>query len=155
MNDEFTEAGEVLKDLFHKIIPEDAAGYQRIFSGWEQIVGAETAMHVQLRDIINHSLLLEADHPGWTQRIRLNQARILSEIRKRYPELEISRIKIRVGEGRKQTSENPEKPGKQDLVEKQYYSEEKTPSVVSPENAPEEDRSFFETLEKMRNRGKP
>ena len=61
-------AGDVLRDLFKKIVPEETRRSSEVFHGWENIVGAETALHVEPVDIRNHSLLLESDHPGWSQK---------------------------------------------------------------------------------------
>lgn len=150
MNDEFTNAGDVLKNLFSKLMPEEASGYTGLFSGWEKTVGSEAAMHVIPKDVVNGSLILEADHPGWTQRIRMRQEGILSEIQSRYPELGIQKLKITVGNGKKNLRQKRKHPEQEPIVEIKEHPAEITPSVVYDENPPEEDRKFLELLEKMR-----
>ena len=41
MNDDndFSRAGDVLKSLFDRLLPEDAKEYRHFFSGWERIAG--------------------------------------------------------------------------------------------------------------------
>ncbi|MDT8297286.1 MAG: DUF721 domain-containing protein, partial [Spirochaetaceae bacterium] len=103
MNDDrdFTRAGEVLKTLFDRIIPDQQTGYAGLFSGWDQIAGSRLAMHVQPKDIINHSLILETDHPGWSQEVRMRQEGILRELQSRYPDLEIRKIRVTISNKKK------------------------------------------------------
>jgi hypothetical protein len=91
-------AGEILNELLKKILTEEKGNqgmmYYRFFSGWERIVGRKLFGHTKIADIKNHSLLVEVDHSGWMQILRLNERHILKKIKKYYPELEIHSIKI-------------------------------------------------------------
>lgn len=66
---EFSRAGDVLKELFEKILPSNTEGYGRLFSGWTQVVGEEMAFHAVPKDVVRGSLIIETDHPGWKQRL--------------------------------------------------------------------------------------
>ncbi len=153
MNDNFTNAGDVLKDLFDKIVPEEASGYTGLFSGWNEIVGPEISMHVAPADVKNNFLILEADHPGWIQKIRMQQESILKEIWSRYPELGIKRLKISIGKGKKNNTESNPPIQRERIVEKFNEELKITPSVASSTHESDEDRKFFELLEIMRNHG--
>jgi len=148
MNDDkqFSLAGDVLKTLFDRLLPDEAAGYTKFFSGWDKIAGPETAMHVFPRDIVNNVLILETDHPGWSQQIRMRQEWLLKTIQKNYPDLEIKKIRIVIGDGKKKSispvPDHDRKPVETDVQNK----------PVS-EAIGEEKESFFGLLETMRRRG--
>ena len=97
-DDSFSWAGDVIKALFDKISPKELHRYSDFHGGWEDIAGKEIAFHVVPKDIVNGALILEADHPGWSQKIHMSQEGILREIRTRYPELEIRKLRVRIGE---------------------------------------------------------
>ena len=156
---EFSRAGDVLKDLFEKIVPEETRRSAQVLQGWEDIVGSETAMHVVPLDVRNQSLLLECDHPGWSQKIRMEQETILRVLRQKYPELEIRTFKITVSDGR-----NARRKGTEALSERSS-AENVRPTADSPtENGKRprielpdshEDKAFFELLEEMHRRSDP
>jgi len=100
-NENFTYAGELMKNLIDRLLPDGKKDCYKITAGWEEIAGTELAMHVFPRDIEKNSLILEADHPGWSQKILLMQGSILKKIRKKYSQLEIRRIRVFVGDGRR------------------------------------------------------
>ncbi|MBN1697193.1 MAG: DUF721 domain-containing protein [Spirochaetales bacterium] len=93
-------AGDILKKYLGGILSkekkEEGKRYSRFFSEWEKIIGEKLYGHTVIVDIVHHSLLLEVDHPGWLQLLRLKENSILKKIRKYYPELNIYSIKIRV-----------------------------------------------------------
>ena len=94
--DPFSRAGDVLKTIFGRIAPPGMRSYAQLYASWGEIVGSETAFHVQPRDIREGTLILESDHPGWSQKLQLTQRKILREIQSRYPELEVRRIHLRM-----------------------------------------------------------
>lgn len=105
-NENFTYAGELMKNLIDRLLPngflpDGKKDYYKMTAGWEEIAGTELAMHVFPRDIEKNSLILEADHPGWSQKILLKQGSILRKIQKKYSQLEIRRIRVFVGDGRR------------------------------------------------------
>lgn len=153
MNDDhrFSRAGDVLKNLFDRLVPDQAQEFSRFFSGWASLAGPELAMHVFPRDVINHVVILETDHPGWSQRVRLEQERILKEMRKKYPELGIRRLKVVVGDGHKTRPAEPSPPILDPIRVEEARKNDEAPPVIPGED----DESFFELLETMRRRGDP
>lgn len=143
--EKFSRAGDVLKDLFDRLVPEEAEEYSRFFTGWEKIAGAETAMHVFPRDIVKNVLILETDHPGWTQQIRMRQESLLKEIRKKYPDLEIKKIRVVIGYNQKQEIK-PSAEAVNTKTESENYPKPAT------EPTSEEEKAFFGLLETMRKR---
>ncbi|RKX68866.1 MAG: hypothetical protein DRP60_17335 [Spirochaetes bacterium] len=138
---EFSNAGDVLKTLFERILPEEKDEYYHFFSGWETIAGSETAMHVFPRDIVNNVLVLETDHPLWSQQIRMRQEGLLKIIRGKYPALEIKRIRIVIGNKTQlKTQQN------KSIAQNKLSNSEPTENT-------KESQSFFDLLETMRRRG--
>jgi hypothetical protein len=162
MNDDrdFTRAGEVLKTLFDHIIPDQQTGYAGLISGWDQIAGSRLAMHVQPKDIINHSLILETDHPGWSQEVRMRQEGILRELQSRYPDLEIKKIRVTISDKKKRT-DGLKKEMKNQIDGSILSSvssdsvKDESPADFIDEEMPKspEDKDFFELLDEMRRRG--
>lgn len=162
MNDDrdFTHAGEVLKILFDRINPYQHTGYTGLFSGWDKIAGSRLAMHVQPKDIVHHSLILETDHPGWSQEVRMRQEGILREIQSRYPELEIRKIKVFITDKKKWNDGPENKVKKQTGLSGQSavlsgHDTEKSPMQLADADKAKspEDKDFFELLDEMRRRG--
>ena len=87
-------ARDLIAALFDEQTGVLADRYSSLFSGWRQIAGVDIAAHSAVKDLQNGALLIEVDHPGWVQMIRLKERSILMSIQKRYPELEIRVIKI-------------------------------------------------------------
>jgi len=148
-NDDFSHAGDVMKALFSRLIPEDKVEYSRFFSGWEKIAGAETAMHVYPRDIVNNVLILETDHPLWSQQIRMRQEGLLKIIHGKYPSLEIKRIRVVISN---KVTESYKKPDKVDIDNTKKLPDKKLEDIKS-EYDDAESQSFFELLDSMRRRG--
>jgi predicted nucleic acid-binding Zn ribbon protein len=142
----FSQAGEVLKVIFERLLPDDPAGYTHFFSGWEKIAGADTATHVFPRDIVNNVLILETDHPGWIQKIRMRQESLLKAIRGKYPDLEIKRIRIVIGDGKRAVKPTGVEHKQPDTVQQNM-------TEVEPAPAGDEEKEFFRLLETMRKRG--
>ena len=140
-DDDFSSAGEVLNTLFKRLIPEDKTEYAHFFSGWEDISGKETAMHVRPRDIVNNVLILETDHPIWSQQIRMKEGGLLKKISGKYPSLEIKKIKVVIGH-----KEQKEKIESKSIVQKELTEKENKKNDAASE-------SFFALLETMRKRG--
>jgi hypothetical protein len=90
------KAAEILARLLER---RPGAGVQpsgSLFGEWQEIVGLSLAEHCRVVDIRHHSLLVDADHPGWMQLLLLSRRTVLSKIRQRFPELEIRDLKVRV-----------------------------------------------------------
>ena len=59
----------------------------------------EVAFHSKIWELEKGILYVEADHPGWVQILQTKQRDILLEVQKRYPELEVKRISLRLSRG--------------------------------------------------------
>lgn len=147
--EKFSRAGDVLKVLFDRLVPEEAEEYSRFFSGWEKIAGAETAMHVFPRDIVKNVLVLETDHPGWSQQIRMRQESLLKAIRQKYPDLGIKKIRVVIEYSQKQ-EQKTESIAPAVTIYPELESENYSKAPAEPTS--EEEKAFFGLLETMRKR---
>jgi len=140
---QFSFAGDVLSKLFLRLLPKESTGYSRFVSGWDRLVGTELAAHVHPKDIVNHAIILESDHPGWSQQIIWQQEKIIRMLNKKYPELEIQRIRVVVDDGSRVQASKQES-----------YENQNGNSQAGMEEVPftENDQSFFDLLETMRHR---
>jgi predicted nucleic acid-binding Zn ribbon protein len=71
--------------------------YEPLFSQWQKIAGESMASHVRLLDVHNNTLVVEVDHPGWLQMLRMRQEAILEAARKAAPHVSLEAIRARVG----------------------------------------------------------
>ncbi|MBN2657523.1 MAG: DUF721 domain-containing protein [Spirochaetales bacterium] len=90
------KAGDLLKkfSIFSSADDPHAGEYSRIFSSWEKIAGQKLSQYSRIVDIDNHSLLIEADHPAIIQLLQLKYREILDKIRRKYPQLQISDLRM-------------------------------------------------------------
>jgi predicted nucleic acid-binding Zn ribbon protein len=93
------KAGDVLKRYLREKGWLDGGPYDALFRAWPAIAGNELAPHTRLVDVQKGMLLVEVDHPGWLQMVRLRQAGLLEAARQVAPNVPVSGIKARVGAG--------------------------------------------------------
>lgn len=86
------KAGDLVKQLVNDFT--DSAKYLGVFKEWQSIAGRDIAAHAKIRDIENGFVLVDLDHPGWMQRIQLQQRRIVRKITEKFPELGIKGLKL-------------------------------------------------------------
>lgn len=101
-------AGDVLNNLFSEVL---AFSSGKVFSeaegvslerGWKTVlysihgygeerdIGEKLAAHSRIIDLKNDVLFLETDHSGWIQLFGLYKKRILTALKKEFPELKIN-----------------------------------------------------------------
>ena len=90
------KAAEILARLLEKG-PAGAPPFHALFGGWQEIAGPSLAEHCRAYEVRHHSLLVEADHPGWMQLLLMQKKAILARIHQRFPQLELRDIRVRVG----------------------------------------------------------
>ena len=88
------KASEILNTFFTEFCSDKTQS--QFLQEWEHIVGEKIAAHSKIIDIENNILIIEVDHPGWSQQVKLKKRQILSAVAKAYPELQLQNILIRV-----------------------------------------------------------
>ena len=90
------KAGDVLRSLLGASDLERGERIGGLFRGWESVAGEPLAAHSRVVEIERGCVVVEVDHPGWFQTFRFSEKRILEELGRRYPDLGIRGIKVRV-----------------------------------------------------------
>lgn len=90
---------ELLSAFFDHDMAAKGASYSGFGRAWKSIAGTRLGEHSRPADIRHGILIVEAEHQGWMQLLQLQQDRILEEIGRRFPELEIGGIAFRLSRG--------------------------------------------------------
>ncbi|MCE1195145.1 DUF721 domain-containing protein [bacterium] len=90
---------ELLSAFFDHEMAAKGASYSGFGRAWKSIAGTRLGEHSRPADIRHGILIVEAEHQGWMQLLQLQQDRILEEIGRRFPELEIRGIAFRLSRG--------------------------------------------------------
>ncbi len=85
-------AADIIQQLFANM--KISTQGQSIFDAWPELVGEETAEHLKIRDIKGKTMTLVADHPGWVQVAQLKKKEFLEKMKERFPDNNISIIKV-------------------------------------------------------------
>ncbi len=88
--------GDILKALLSEGTLKKGQKYISFYSSWDQIVGEPLSHHTKAVDVQRGSLIVQVDHPGWFQMFRFKEKEILRRVSKRFPDLKIKNIKVRV-----------------------------------------------------------
>ena len=87
-------ARELISAMFDSEAAATARLPSRLFAAWSAIAGPDIAAHSSVSDIRNEVLVVQVDHPGWIQMIRLEEKKIRARINRRYPDIEIRSLRI-------------------------------------------------------------
>jgi len=89
-------ADDLVQRFLDSIGQSEGSAYVGLFRSWQAIVGERIAAHAQPVDVKGHSLVVEADHPGWVQMVMMRRGRIIDELERRFPQLRITGLAVRV-----------------------------------------------------------
>ncbi len=87
-------ARELIAALFDTTTAKKAEIFGSLLSGWGKVAGEDIAAHSKVIDYRHGAVVVEVDHPGWIQMIRLRERRILHSLQRGYPDLDIKVIKV-------------------------------------------------------------
>lgn len=87
------KAGDILGDYMRNFHLNMENGYSSVLRSWGSIAGEDMLSHSSVKNLTNGILLIEADHPGWIQLLQMRKKRILKNVQKSYPELDIIDIR--------------------------------------------------------------
>ncbi len=87
------KAGKILKEYLEKVKKYENPQKTEIFGKWTEIIGKNSAEHVQIKELEKKTLFLEVDHPGWYQKVKFKEKEILKKIKSLYRELDIQTIR--------------------------------------------------------------
>jgi len=89
------KVGDLLREFLRDRGWLSGSPYEPLFSGWPKIAGSMAA-HARLTDIQGGYLIVEVDHPGWIQMVRLREASLLEAARKAAPAVPVEGVRVRL-----------------------------------------------------------
>ena len=90
-------ASDLLTEVLARAGFDPQAPQAMIYRLWDELLGPELAGSARLRDIRHGRLELEVDHPARLQLVRMRQREIVRRVRRRFPELAVTRLHVVVG----------------------------------------------------------
>jgi hypothetical protein len=128
------KASDLLKQIFDNFNSyEKGQTYIDFFSSWSKIAGLDLSSHTNISDIRNGFLIVQVDHPGWMQMLQMKQNYIINQVKKRYPELGINAISIRLVNKKKWSQSNDESKSDIDTTESKSETIECAPIEIEDE----------------------
>lgn len=91
-------ASDLLTEVLARAGFDPQAPQVMIYRLWDELLGPELAGSARLRDIRHGRLELEVDHPARLQLVRMRQREIVRRVRRRFPELAVTRLHVVVGQ---------------------------------------------------------
>ncbi len=88
------KAGDLLNGIFTEVQKKQGKVYNSFHDSWKEIAGEKIGNNSSIKDVIDGFLVIEIDHPGWKQLISLSEKRIIYKINKKFPELNLKKIKF-------------------------------------------------------------
>jgi len=165
-------AQEMIKNVFSNIEMGQIEESNKLLKSWQYIIesikssgingqnlGKNLYSHCRIIDLKNNVLLIEADHPGWIQTLKLYQNYIIKGLKMNVPDLKVSSLvfRLRGSNVELHSVENPENVRKEmkeryekDEIALKKFDEEqnkKNNGEISPER--EENRKLPENLQKI------
>jgi hypothetical protein len=90
--------GDVLSTILDEDTLTKAREYSAFFSCWKDLTEkngiAAAADHSWIKNMERGIVWIEVDHPGWKQMLQTKESKLLSDFRRRFPEMDISGISI-------------------------------------------------------------
>jgi predicted nucleic acid-binding Zn ribbon protein len=88
--------GDVLREYLREKGWQSGSPYEPLFSGWRRIAGEAMSTHARLADVRDRFLIVDVDHPGWIQMVRMRQQSLLEAARKAAPAVSLEGIRVRL-----------------------------------------------------------
>ncbi len=140
MNDyDIKSSNQILESFFENINSAELEKSNNVVNAWKKTVlkikpnGEKLASHSKVIDLKNDVLLVETDHPGWSQMLQLHRGFILKGLNMIVPELKIKTIAFRLkGNDIKLFSQEEEIQKEKEILRKKIeQQEEKTEKALS------------------------
>ncbi len=96
MNDQIKKASDIISLLFSELNQEQLKQANEITFHWKDCVGEKLSSHSKIIDVVNKTLIVEVDHPGWGQQLLFRKKEILRNFCSKVKEIEIHNIAVRV-----------------------------------------------------------
>lgn len=150
-----SSARDLITKLVDAIGARDEQGVVPFVIAWKRLAGTDLAAHSRVLDIRNGAVLVGVDHPGWLQRLHLEQKRIIAAIQREFPSLGVRYLHFTViapekmsrpaydGPAQEKRSEGTPPPPDQAPSSKENHPEEPRPDQALPPGTAEDDPEFL------------
>ncbi|SIQ14242.1 Protein of unknown function [Alkalispirochaeta americana] len=91
-----SSARDLIVRLVDSLGAKDENGIVPFVVAWPRIVGTDFAAHSRVLDVKNGSVRVGVDHPGWLQRMHLEQRKIVASIQRTFPDLGVRNLHLMV-----------------------------------------------------------
>ena len=142
------DAKEVLSAFLSGSKLTEAGHINEFFCAWKSVAGDNLAAHSKIRELDKGLVIVETDHPGWIQLLKIDEKRILSRLQKRFPSLNIKGLRIILrSDPLPSAAQNTEGPGRHRIIdtEKPRKSERKE----NDNSNIDEKQAFLDQLERL------
>lgn len=96
MSGEFKKASDIVNALFQGFNDSGMQQASSFMRSWREVVGDKIASHSRVIDVDKGCIVVEVDHPGWSQQILFIKKRAIDQLSRSFPELGIRNMAIRV-----------------------------------------------------------
>jgi hypothetical protein len=96
MSGEFKKASDIVNALFQGFNDSGMQQASSFMRSWREVVGDKIAAHSRVVDVDKGCIVVEVDHPGWSQQILFIKKRAIDQLSRSFPELDIRNMAIRV-----------------------------------------------------------
>lgn len=151
MSSEFRKASDLISSLFKTLDVKNLAQANSFLKTWNDIVGEKIAAHSTVIDVDQGIVIVEVDHPGWSQQIQFKKKQILYSLIQNFPELKIKNIAIRIVSECKSPYKKQNVPVGAGVVR----SEELVPDTGLPDDMDQNLKEILEKLKQSIKKGKP
>lgn len=96
MSKDFRKASDLINVLFDGFNVNGMEKANAFFRSWKELVGEKIGAHSRIVDVSRGAVIVQVDHPGWSQQIQFRKSAILASLSRSYPELGIKTLVLRV-----------------------------------------------------------
>lgn len=109
-----------LGDFLERILPgssltPEAREMAGLWQQWRWIAGERLAGHSAVKTLDKGQLVVDVDHPGWMQLFQMEEQAILDRSKRKFPSLDIQKLRIRLVESLAGAPDLVDVPAKESL----------------------------------------
>jgi hypothetical protein len=126
------KAGEIIIKILKRIMERSSlkqgqdvskgTGMSGLLRGWEQCLDPKDLGHSRIVEVVQDSIIVEVDHPGRLQMLKLKEKTILQKLKTQFPEYQLKSIRFIIkNQGSDKdlpSGKKDQDPGKSDFQEK-------------------------------------
>ncbi len=96
MSKDVKRAADIVTSLFSTLDGNRMREANEFFGNWRSLVGEKLAAHSRVVDVDRGVVVVEVDHPGWSQQLSFIKKRVVSDLSRVFPALGIKSMVVRV-----------------------------------------------------------